>query len=204
MTYGADVASLVVPHGFRDPAREQQAVFRAAMTALAEPGKIVPLRPAVSAPLPLEPAAVGLVLTLADYETSLWLDDSFRASAGFADFLRFQTGAKIVEAPSLATFALISDPRRMPRLDAFNMGDPQYPDRSTTLIIAAERLGAERWIVEGPGIRGERLFSFDPAPERFLEMAAENRAAFPLGVDLLLVGQEQVAGLPRSVRIREA
>lgn len=189
--------------GFGDPQRAQQMVFRAAMSALAEPGRMVPLPSLVSAPQPLGAGAASLVLALADYETTLWLDGRLSAAGGLADYLRFHTGARIVSEPAEATFAVITDPLEMPPLSAFHQGEPQYPDRSTTLILEVNRFAID-WTMEGPGIRGQRAFSFEPAPMGFLAMAAGNRAMFPLGVDLLLAGPDAIAALPRSVRIREA
>jgi alpha-D-ribose 1-methylphosphonate 5-triphosphate synthase subunit PhnH len=189
---------------FADPVREAQATFRATMDAMARPGQVLGCRSGVHPPAPLMPAATALILTLADYETSIWLDAPLRESADVAAFLRFHTGARLVEDPATASFALIADPRDLPPLSAFGQGEPAYPDRSTTLILQMQVLGGERWRLAGPGIDGETLFGATPLPVDFVAQLADNRARFPLGVDLIFTAADQIAALPRSTRIMGA
>jgi alpha-D-ribose 1-methylphosphonate 5-triphosphate synthase subunit PhnH len=189
---------------FANPVREAQATFRATMDAMAHPGRIVACPSGVHPPAPLRPTAAAVILTLADYETSIWLDAPLRESAEVAAFLRFHTGARLVDDPAAAAFALIADPRGLPPLSAFGQGEPAYPDRSTTLILQMQALGGERWRLAGPGIDGETLFGAAPLPGDFAAQLTDNRARFPLGVDLIFTAADQIAALPRSTRIMEA
>ena len=77
---------------FDETALASQAAFRALMNALARPGEIGPVV-GMTAPAPLAPAAAAIIVTLADYETPVWIDAYLAATPAIADWIRFQTGA---------------------------------------------------------------------------------------------------------------
>jgi alpha-D-ribose 1-methylphosphonate 5-triphosphate synthase subunit PhnH len=193
-----------VQPAFRDPPRDAQAIFRAVMDAMARPGRIRHVAAAFTPPAPLEPAAAAILLALADYETSLWLDRALGEAAGVSEFLRFHTGAKLVGSPEQASFAVIADPAAAPLLSGFAQGTPDYPDRSTTVILQVRQLSSEGWRLAGPGIAGEIAFSAAPLPDDFAQQLAGNRARYPLGVDVIFAAPGAIAALPRSTRIVEA
>lgn len=193
----------VLAAGFRDPVFDAQAAFRAAMWALARPGRAEALAAGLEPPAPLAPEAAALALALCDYETPVWLDAPLAAVPEVGAFLRFHTGAPIVADTGMARFALIADPRNLIDLAAFPQGSPDYPDASVTLILQVERLGTAGFVLEGPGIRGVAGVGAAPLPADFAERLRANRALFPRGVDLLLAGAGAVVGLPRSVTVRE-
>jgi len=186
---------------FRDASHEAQAVFRAVMDAMARPGRIFPLIPGFAPPAPLMPSAAALILTLADFETPVWLDGALAETAAVRDFLRFHTGAKLAAEPETAAFAVIADPQAMPPLAAFAQGTLDYPDRSATLILQMEELSPDGWHLEGPGIRERAQFGASPLPANFATQAAENRGRFPCGVDLIFAARDAIAALPRSTRL---
>lgn len=196
------MAANALARGFDDPVLDSQATFRAAMSALARPGRVEPIAARLAPPAPLSPEAAALVLALCDYETPLWLDAALARVPDVGAFLRFHTGAPIVEAPAEARFALIAEPVEMPDFQDFAQGSPEFPDASATLVVQVEAF-AGGLLLEGPGIRGRAAFGATPLPAGFIDRMAANRAGFPLGVDLLLAGAGGVAGLPRSVTVRE-
>src|SRR5215469_12549444 len=102
--------------GFAAPGLDAQAVFRAALTALSEPGRVIDLPVVLDAGLPAGPAALALLLALADADTPLWLDRRAGATAGF---LAFHTGAPIIAEPRAARFALIAHGASCPPLNHF-------------------------------------------------------------------------------------
>jgi alpha-D-ribose 1-methylphosphonate 5-triphosphate synthase subunit PhnH len=190
--------------GFDDPVREAQAVFRSVMMALARPGTVQPLVTALRPPAPLTPGLAAIALTLADHETTLWLDAPLAASPAVADFLRFQTGARLVANAAAATFALVSDVSGMLPLASFAQGTDEYPDRSTT-IIAVDRIQTGAGLrLSGPGIKGSASLTVSPLPGEFLSQRAANHALFPCGVDCVFVASGAVAALPRSSAMSEA
>lgn len=191
--------------GFADPVHDAQATFRAVMDALARPGLPRPLTPGLTPPTPLTPELAAVALTLTDADTPVWLDAGLAAAPAVATYLRFHTGAPLTEDPAEAAFALISDPARCPPLSTFAPGTPAYPDTSTTLVFALKTIteGAQLSLT-GPGIRGTTRVALAPLPEGFVAQIAENRAGFPLGVDMILTAPGRVAGLPRSTVVTEA
>lgn len=185
-----------------DPAYESQAAFRAVMDCTARPGEIRKLK-GVEAPAPFAPATAALIKSLADYETPLWLDATFAAAPKVADWIRFHTGAAIVRNPGEAAFALIADAAAMPPLAQFAQGTPEYPDRSTTLIVQIGSFAGTSFTLRGPGIKTTRDFAASPLPADFTTRMRDNRALFPRGVDLVFVAGNDIAALPRSVTVQE-
>jgi len=167
---------------FSDPPRESQQVFRAVMNAMARPGDVIGIDAGFAPPAPMNAAAAAVLLTLADFETTVWADTY---SPDAAQFLRFHTGARLIDDPTAATFALLTDPQAAPALETFAQGTPDYPDRSATLIIQVEMFAA-------------------PLPADFLAQWRDNHARFPQGVDMIFAGRGQIAALPRSTEIVEA
>lgn len=179
-----------------------QAAFRALMECTARPGTIERLD-GVEAPAPLAPATAAIIKSLADYESPIWLDETFRNS-GAAEWIRFHTGAPIVSDPRKASFALIDGSRDLPDFGQFAQGNAEYPDRSTTLVVQIERFAGTPFDIGGPGIKTISTVAASPLPDDFAQRLHDNRALFPCGIDLVLVAGTEIAALPRSVRIVEA
>jgi alpha-D-ribose 1-methylphosphonate 5-triphosphate synthase subunit PhnH len=191
-------------HAFADPVFDAQRVFRAAMNALARPGSVQALGADIAPPAPLTPELAALALALSDHETPVWLDAALAGAAEVADYLRFHTGAPITLRPREALFALVSDPALCPSLQSFALGIPDYPDRSTTLFLQVETLRASGHLtLRGPGIAGTAACAAEPLPPAFLREWSTNRALFPRGVDVLLVADGAISGLPRTTEIVE-
>jgi alpha-D-ribose 1-methylphosphonate 5-triphosphate synthase subunit PhnH len=189
--------------GFADPVLGAQAVFRASMEALARPGQTQEIGTEAAPPAPLTPELGALALSLIDADSPVWLDAALAAAPEVAAWLRFHCGAVLTEDPAAAAFALVAEPALLPELSRFGQGSDEYPDRSTTLLVAATA-PAQAVRLRGPGIKDELVTDL-PLPTRdFLAQWAENRARFPRGVDLLLAGDGYVTGLPRSTRLSEA
>lgn len=207
----ADIAALT--GGFDDAVTRAQEVFRAVMEALARPGTLQKLDAQeltaqdMQPPAPLTPELAAIALTLADHETPLWLDAKLAGSETVEQWLRFHTGARIVADPMQAAFALIADPLAMPPLSDFAAGEEDYPDRSTTLLLAVEQLtvadaaNAQALHLQGPGIRGQASLAIAPLPAAFPGWLAENRLLFPRGWDCVFAGHGHIAAIPRSTML---
>ena len=184
--------------GFVDRPRDAAVAFRAALDALARPGRV---REAggVQPPEGLSVAAGVLLLTLADAETPLWLPGRLRGGAE-AEWLRFHTNSPQVAEPGQAMFAVGQWGELMP-LEGWRMGEPAYPDRSVTLIVEVAALeGGPMLELSGPGI--EKTARLAPVlPDGAVAALRRNAASFPLGLDFFLTAGGWVAGLPRSTRI---
>lgn len=190
--------------GFADPVLQSQGSFRAIMDALANPGTVQKLAVPAAAHGSLTAELASALLTLADQDTPIWLADALRGGEGVETFVAFHTGAPVVREPGRAMFAFATSATELPRLDQFNLGTQEYPDRSTTIVLAVEALtGGRELITRGPGIKGHGPIGPVGLPGDFFAQWAANRELFPRGIDLLLVADGAVMGLPRSTRIAE-
>lgn len=186
--------------GFADPVLGAQAAFRCLLKAIAHPGRIVTTATGLVPPAPLLPPAYAAALSLLDFETPVWLDDSLAAPA-VRDTLRLHCGCPIVSQPQQASFALLAAGARTP-LAAFAAGTPEYPDRSATLIWQVDALAAEGGVVlTGPGIRTSTRLRVEGLPDDFWAQWGINHQQYPLGVDVVLVAADRIAALPRSVEV---
>ncbi|MEO0944985.1 MAG: phosphonate C-P lyase system protein PhnH [Pseudomonadota bacterium] len=189
--------------GLSEPVFQAQSTFRAVMKAMAEPGLIVNCEPATIPPKPLQPLAATVCCTLCDADTSIYLDEQMRGTAGVETWLSFHTGARIQATATTADFALISDVSHLPTLESFAHGTQDYPDRSTTLIVQIAALsGDDPVTLTGPGIKKDRVFAPKGLPSHFISSWADNHALFPRGVDIIFTSRTALACLPRSTRIK--
>jgi alpha-D-ribose 1-methylphosphonate 5-triphosphate synthase subunit PhnH len=183
---------LALDGGFTDAPRDAAHAFRAAMSAMARPGRIGRLAGA-RPPAPLSVAAGTLILTLCDPETPVHLAGS-HGNAEVRGWIAFHTGAPMA-GRAQAAFAVGTWEALLP-LDGYLVGEAEYPDRSATLIVEMAGLRPEGAILTGPGIR-------DTARLSLPETAAFQRNArlFPLGLDFFLTAGDRVAALPRTTRV---
>ena len=185
--------------GFDNQVLGSQACFRAALQALSRPGHVVPIDVALEGPAPLGAATTALCLCLLDTDTRVWLDPLADTPA-VRSYLRFHCGCPLVREPHAARFAVVTDPSACPSLDAFDIGDEQYPDQSATVICQLAALtGGEEVILSGPGVNGETAVTPRGLSEDFAAQWAANRALFPQGVDMFFTANDQIMGLPRSI-----
>lgn len=188
--------------GFADQALDSARAFRLMLDAMARPGRIVSMPTAIEPPLPLLPTAATICLTLCDYDTPLWLDETYRTAA-VLDYLRFHSGAPVVEDMSAATFLLCSPASAALVLAAANCGTAEYPDTSATLIIQLPTFPPDEYLtLKGPGIDGTQVFSTCGLAPHFWDRMADNHALFPLGSDVYFATSGEIAALPRSTQIR--
>lgn len=185
-----------------DMAFASQAAFRALMDCLSRPGEIKTID-GVGAPAPMAPATAALVRSLADYESPIWLDPVFASAPAIAEWIRFHTGAPIVARPDQAAFALVGNALALPDFMQFAQGSEEYPDRSTTIIVQVEGFAGPALTLQGPGIKTTAAFAATPLPNDFALRLRDNREMFPRGVDLVFVAGNEIAALPRSVRVVE-
>jgi alpha-D-ribose 1-methylphosphonate 5-triphosphate synthase subunit PhnH len=186
--------------GFPDPVLDAQHTFRAVLTAMAHPGRVVEVGRALEPPAPLHPAAAAFALALVDFETPLWADRSLGADA--RAWLAFHTGAPLVERPAEARFALAIDVACLPPLSVFDRGTDERPERSATLVLQVEaiRAGGGRRLT-GPGIEGHAALDAAGLPPTFWDDLRDNHAGFPRGVDIVLTAGLRLAALPRTTRV---
>lgn len=187
--------------GFSSPVFESQTTFRALMDCMARPGSVAELITSAAPPPPLGPLAGALALTLCDSDTPVWLQPAYQES-GLGAWLSFHCGASTTVEKTAAHFAFVSGKTSMPTFAMFATGQPDYPDRSTTLILEVEALeGGETLTLTGPGILDEITIAPLGLPPHFLQQWQQNHALFPRGVDVVLCTKTHMLALPRSCSI---
>lgn len=193
-----DTVTTLAP-GFDQPVFDSIKVFRAVADAMAHPGEIRRVEARPSAPPQLMPAAAALCLTLLDFETPLWLQ---QPQAAVSEYLRFHCNCPTTPEPAQAAFALIGNTFAMPSVSTFNVGSPEYPDRSTTLLIQVKSLSNASGVrLSGPGLRGSVYLDVAGIPAAYWHELQASRAAFPRGVDIVFIWGERIAALPRTSQV---
>lgn len=188
--------------GFEDPVGGAQATFRAALRALATPGRAQPVNAACGVPPGLSAAMTALLLTLVDVDTPVWLPAAI--DEGVRQFLRFHCACPLVSDPGQARFAAVPAGFQAPPMEELDAGDPAYPDQSCTLLLDVASLSAGLAVtLSGPGIEHAQPLSVSGLPAGFWRQWQVNHRRFPLGVDVLLTQGGQVCGLPRTTRVEE-
>lgn len=188
--------------GFADPIFGSQSTFRGLMDALATPGEIVSVSASLDPPAGLGHAMAAVTLALCDFETKLFISDAIGRDAVSVDYLRFHTDTVLTSNRQDAQFALLDARAEDVVLAAFHQGTPEYPDRSTTLVVeVADLRGGAELLLTGPGLKSGRGIAPQSLPPNFIAQWAQNRAHFPLGVDLVLTAGSELLALPRSVHI---
>ncbi|QIP07327.1 phosphonate C-P lyase system protein PhnH [Bradyrhizobium symbiodeficiens] len=191
-----------LPPGFVDKVLSAQSTFRSVMDAMARPGSVQRIVPMAGAPDTMMRGTAAIALTLFDHDTPLWLDARMAESPELVKWLKFHTGAPVVQDSSIVSFALISDGGALPQLERFALGTSEYPDRSTTLILQVDSLDAGRsFELRGPGIDGVAMLNASVKPFDLFERLHVNEALFPRGIDVVLVADDALVAIPRTTRI---
>jgi alpha-D-ribose 1-methylphosphonate 5-triphosphate synthase subunit PhnH len=191
-----------LPAGFADKVLSAQSTFRSVMDAMARPGTVQRIAATAGTPAPMMPGAAAIALTLFDHDTPLWLDAKMCATPHVAKWLKFHTSAPIVPDASVSAFALIADAAALPGLDRFAFGTPEYPDRSTTLILQVDSLtDGPALELRGPGIDGTTTLRAAIQPSDLFARLSINATLFPRGIDVVLVADDTIAAIPRTTRL---
>ncbi|MCA1471671.1 phosphonate C-P lyase system protein PhnH [Bradyrhizobium sp. IC3195] len=191
-----------LPPGFADKVLSAQSTFRSVMDAMARPGSVQRIVPMAGAPDTMMRGTAAIALTLFDHDTPLWLDTRMAESLDVTKWLKFHTGAPVVQDSSIASFALIGDGGALPSFESFAFGTSEYPDRSTTVIVQVDSLASGRsFELRGPGIDGVATLQASIKPFDLFERLNMNEALFPRGIDVVLVADDAVVAIPRTTRV---
>lgn len=193
-----NATSTLMP-GLPDSVHDSQQAFRAALDALARPGQVRHLGPALPG-VALGGALARLLLSLSDDETPVWWPDT---ATELPLWLRFHTGAPVAQQPDAASFAVISDLAHLSALIDFAPGSAASPELSCTLLIELPALtGGPSLEWHGPGMAQVQRVGLQGLPDGFWAQWQANHAAFPQGVDILFTCGDAALGLPRTTRVR--
>lgn len=185
--------------GLTDDVHDSQQAFREVLNALARPGQICSIGPALPG-VALGGAMARLLLSLSDDETAVWWSC---ANPQLAQWLRFHTGATVAERPEAASFGVITVMNKELVLADFAAGTTASPEFSSTLLFELPGLsGGPTLEWRGPGIAEVQRVGLQGVPADFWAQWQANHAAFPQGVDIIFTCGERALGLPRTTRVR--
>ncbi len=193
--------------GFHDASIGSQAVFRAALSALSHPGRVIEMPDVSALPRHGHGAAALLLQALIDSDCSVWLSPSL-AGTDAAAWLRFHTGCRWAASATSARFLWVAAGDELPALSTLDAGTDEYPDQSATCVVEVPALGAGidgdalALNLQGPGIATTQTLSVQGLPQDFAAQWDASHRRFPRGVDLFLATPTHLAGLPRTTRIR--
>lgn len=192
-------------HGFNEPVHDAQQAFRTLMKVMSEPGVLRTLNQAEGI-VPLAPAAVTTLLALLDQTTALWLSPSLNTEAVRSN-LSFHAGAPLIDASTRADF-VAALPGELPELGTLRIGEPDYPDRSCTLLLQVEQLAADAnelaavgLTLSGPGIPDQRTLYISHPGDDLLNYLVTRPDPFPQGLDLILLAGDCVTAIPRTTQV---
>ena len=180
-------------------AAAEQATFRALLSAMARPGTVVHLahrRPEDGA----WASALVVLQSLLDHEVTF----SVLTADGYPrEQLLRRTGSRITEVET-ADFILAAGDAAEEAIRRAKDGDLEYPDASATVVLSCDTVGGGplRLLLAGPGVNGTATLAVGGVGAAAFENLRERNVAFPLGVDVILAGQDgNAACIPRSTRI---
>lgn len=188
--------------GFHDAALGSQAVFRAALSALSHPGRVIEIPDVSALPLHGHGAAALLLQALADSDCAVWLSPSLAATDAAA-WLRFHTGCRWAASPAAARFLWVATGDALPPLSSLDAGTHEYPDQSATCVVevtALDGTDGDAFMLSGPGIATGQPLTVQGLPVDFVDQWDANHRGFPRGVDLFIATPTHIAGMPRSTR----
>jgi alpha-D-ribose 1-methylphosphonate 5-triphosphate synthase subunit PhnH len=185
--------------GLPDGVHDSQQAFRAVLDALARPGQMRHIGPALPG-VALGGALARLLLSLSDDETPVWWQD---ADEGLPHWLRFHTAAPVAPRADAASFAVLADMAQLPPLTDFASGSAASPEFSCTMFIELPALaGGPTLEWRGPGIETVQRVGLPGLPDDFWVQWQANHASFPQGVDIVFTSGDSALGLPRTTRVR--
>jgi len=175
----------------------QQKSFRRLMDACAYPGRLADLSDTGAE------ALSAVLATLLDGEVSLADPDGLVPEH---EWPRLEAQCS---TPDQADFIVCDGAIAPKTAPAFSprLGTLENPERSATLILRVAKLGGEEsqaahLTLSGPGIERTQALAVAGLAPAWLSARAAWVAAFPLGVDYILVDRECVTFLPRTTQIK--
>lgn len=186
--------------GFSSETTDTQVVFRKLLEAMAHPGSIQRLDLELEYPDNLHAASAGILLTLLDFETTLWSD--LENASNEIQWIKFHTGAPYVHMKNQASFALVTDYDNLKDPELFNQGTIESPDHSATVIIQTRGIDHDGRIrLTGPGIETETYLRLKGIRELFLTRRSRMNRNYPLGIDMIFSDANHFVSIPRTTRM---
>jgi len=170
---------------------KQQQLFRSLLNAMARPGSlgsiVTPTNNEIIG-LPVLAVLVDAAVSVADPHQLLQKND----------WLLLQT----TEKPADTADYILCNGNFVPDF-APKCGTLTCPEQSATLIIAVNgfHAGTTHLQLKGPGIAESTNLLIDGLDPSWIQVRQDWVCEFPLGVDLFLVSETQLAAIPRTTKV---
>lgn len=184
--------------GFTDNIHTPQQHFRRILHAMSEPGTLVDLEQ-VPTWEPLNAASVGVLLTLCDQNTPVYMSPNL-AQDDTTAALQFHTHAAVAGAEK-AQFVFVQAGEF--NAAAYTHGNEIYPEQSATVVVQVDSLtGGTPLRLTGAGIQTEKTIA-PVLSDALLDYYRTQGQRYPLGIDTILTSGAQLIAIPRSTRVQE-
>jgi alpha-D-ribose 1-methylphosphonate 5-triphosphate synthase subunit PhnH len=186
-------------HGFDEPALGSQQTFRAILTAMEHPGRLVTIHQIPAAPDVFNWASAATCLTLLNRETPVWTDIDDQSSA--VSWLQRCCQSSLVTEPGMANFAIVTQPVAMPDLEYFRVGTYDYPENATTVLVQVDDiLPGAAYKTAGTGVDQKPQLELRGIPDHFWHQWRQLSGRHPLGIDIFITCEDVLTALPKSDR----
>ena len=184
--------------GFSDPIHDSQRTFRALLDASSRPAKVFNITSDLTTPTGLTLACATACLTLLDLDVQVWLQPGFAPEV--KDWLLFHTGCQFTEQPEKSDFALIHELPSLSQLFSFHQGTAEQPETATTLLIQVESWQGGQPVILTGHVNFDKHIITPKLPNYFWDFWTKNNQVYPLGIDVFLLAENTVMGLPRTAK----
>lgn len=169
----------------------QQGYFRLLLDAMSYPGRCLEV-----SVLPNSESMVMTVLaTLLDNEVSL--SDPYTLLQE-RDWSMLQVKSESAEQADYILCKASESPDFEPKL-----GTLPSPEQSATIVLVVDMLGEgeHKLKLTGPGIKDNEVLSIKGLHSDWISNREDWNSSFPLGVDFILVDNQNIAALPRTTKV---
>ncbi|MBW7982746.1 phosphonate C-P lyase system protein PhnH [Enterobacillus tribolii] len=185
---------------FTLPVHNAQHHFRRLLKAMSEPGIIVTLPDTPAGWTPFSPATTGLLLTLSDQDTPLWLSPALNTELT-RENLRFHCSSPLTDDSADAAIAVCDASLEVRQILSFTHGSDIAPETGATVIIQIDSLSGGRPLrLTGPGIADDRVIA-PRLPNSVLDYLSDRPLRFPQGIDFIFTCGERLLALPRTTHV---
>ncbi len=173
-----------------------QGTFRELMNAFARPGSLAAITPSS------EGLLMDVLDVLLDHEVSFCVLGKNKES--MEPEITAVTGSRTADTGS-ADFVIFAAGDTGDELYKVKRGSLEYPDKGATVIYYGAVLDENKKIADhsfkGPGIAAGTGFTAPGIPEGELKKLSEINSEYPLGVDTVIISENNILCIPRSSKI---
>ena len=191
-----------LPAGFADKVLSAQSTFRSVMDAMARPGSVQRIVATAGMPAPMMRGTAAIALTLFDHDTPLWLDPLMSETSEVTKWLKFHTGAPVIDEFLDLQFCADRRCARASRARSFCVRQQRISRPFDDADPAGRKPDARSALeLRGPGIDGTAVLQATIQPADLFERLEINRTLFPRGIDVVLVADDAIVAIPRTTRL---